>query len=263
MQSGREINSIDVESKNRVCLIGTDVVDELFPAENPVDKTITVNGISYTVIGTLQFSGKFAASSNNNSVIIPYTTAMSLLGKGYISSVDMYIQDENLSDDTTSDIEAVLNSAFNYNEDGYIVTNMHRITSYNVCYTKLLRLSGNFLNRAKTESEIAKKYPKALNTTGLILVGLAILGGYIVTAFGEIWPAVIALTLASLDLALCAYFFRKSRYTFISAGFFIIPFTLAFAHWFSERDVTQSIGWMTVAWGGLASAYIGISYNFV
>jgi len=119
-------------------------------------------------------------------------------------------------------------------------------------------LSGNFLNRAKTESEIAKKYPKALNTTGLILVGLAILGGYIVTAFGEIWPAVIALTLASLDLALCAYLFRKSRYTFISAGFFIIPFTLAFAHWFSERDVTQSIGWMTVAWGGLASAYIGI-----
>lgn len=127
MQSGREINSIDVESKNRVCLIGTDVVDELFPAENPVDKTITVNGISYTVIGTLQFSGKFAASSNNNSVIIPYTTAMSLLGKGYISSVDMYIQDENLSDDTTSDIEAVLNSAFNYNEDGYIVTNMQFI----------------------------------------------------------------------------------------------------------------------------------------
>jgi len=119
-------------------------------------------------------------------------------------------------------------------------------------------LTGNFLNRAKTESEITKKYPKALYTTGLILIGLAILGGYIFTGFGEIWAAVIALTLASLDLALCAYLFRKSRYTFLSAGLFIVPFTLGFANWFSEHDVAQDIGWTTVAWGGLAAAYIGM-----
>lgn len=119
-------------------------------------------------------------------------------------------------------------------------------------------LIGNFLGRAKTESEIAKKYPNALNATGLILVGLAVLGGYIATAFGKTWPAVIALSLTSIDLAFCATLFRKSRYTFLSAGLFVVPFTLAFAQWFSDGDVSQAIGWMTVAWVCLGAAYISM-----
>ncbi len=127
MQSGREINMIDVESKNRVCLIGKDVVDELFATENPIGKDISINGISYCVIGILQDSGGFSAGSNNSTVIVPYTTAMGLLGTGYINSLDIYLQDENLSDTTTAEIESVLNTAFNYNEDGFVVTNMQTI----------------------------------------------------------------------------------------------------------------------------------------
>jgi len=118
-------------------------------------------------------------------------------------------------------------------------------------------LIGQVLKRVKSESAILQNYPKALNATGLILIGLTILGGY-VFAFSKIWPAVIAMTLASFDLALCAYFFQKSRYTFLSSGLFIVPFSLAFGRWFTDQNITQSLGWMTVAWGGLALIYIGV-----
>ena len=117
-------------------------------------------------------------------------------------------------------------------------------------------LIGQFFKRAELKSGITQNYPKALNATSLILIGLTILGGYIV-ALEKIWPAVIALALASVDLAFCAYFFQKSRYTFLSAGLFIVPFSLAFGRWFADQNVAQPIGWMTVAWGSLALVYIG------
>lgn len=127
VEMGRGINILDVENKSRVCLVGSDIVKEFFPTETPLDKEIKINGITYTIIGTLQSSGGFSASSNDNSVIIPYTTAMGLLGTGYINSLDIYLADESLSDTTTADIEASLNTAFNYNEDGFKVTNMQSI----------------------------------------------------------------------------------------------------------------------------------------
>ena len=125
--SGRGINIIDCESKNRVCLIGQDIAGKYFLAENPVGKNIIINGITYTVIGTLQASTRFSSGSNNDSVIIPYTTAMGLLGTGYIKSVDVYMANKDLADETTADIERVLNTAFNYNKDGYSIVNMQTV----------------------------------------------------------------------------------------------------------------------------------------
>ena len=127
LETGRGINLLDIESKNRVCLIGQNIVDEYFLTESPINKEITINGITYTVIGTLQASSGFSLNSNDDSVIIPYTTAMGLLGVGNINSVDVYMVDGDLSDETTSQIKQVLNTAFNYNEDGYMISNMQYI----------------------------------------------------------------------------------------------------------------------------------------
>lgn len=127
MNFGREINILDVKNKNRVCLVGQDIVDEIFPTETPIDKEIIINGITHTIIGTLQESSDFSAGSSDATVIIPYTTAMSLLDIGYISSLDIYIDDETLSDVTTTEIENTLLSAFNDNDAGFTITNMQNI----------------------------------------------------------------------------------------------------------------------------------------
>ncbi|HBI02852.1 MAG TPA: ABC transporter permease, partial [Paenibacillaceae bacterium] len=127
IDKGRGINILDCDYKNRVCLIGQNIVDEYFKTESPIDKDISINGITYTVVGTLQKSSGYSMDSNDNGVIIPYTTAMGLLGTGYINSVDVYMENGDLSDETTSEIERVLNTAFNYNENGYSVSNMQNI----------------------------------------------------------------------------------------------------------------------------------------
>ncbi|MGB8984956.1 MAG: hypothetical protein WCC12_24035, partial [Anaerolineales bacterium] len=119
-------------------------------------------------------------------------------------------------------------------------------------------LIGRRVEHSESESSLMHHYAEALNRTSLALIALALLGGYGAAFYGKTWPAVAALTLASLDLAVCAYLFRKAGYTALASGLFVIPFTLGWARWFQDGNVAQSLGWMTAAWNGLALLYIGI-----
>lgn len=124
LKSGRQINIIDINSKNQVAIIGDDIVKELYYGVNPVGKNLLINGTTYQIIGTLSASNGLGINSTNNMVIIPYTTALRNLGVKNIISLDVYLEDTSIADDTVTDIKSVLNPAFNYKEDAYSVFNM-------------------------------------------------------------------------------------------------------------------------------------------
>lgn len=143
IETGRGVNIFDIESKNKVCLIGSNIANELFWGEDPIGKKLLIAGVTYTIIGTLQESSSFSDSSHNDAVIIPYTTSMSLLGTGYISSVDVYMSDANDSEKITNDIESVLNQAFNYKDSSFTVINMQdMLASMNKITTMLSLMLG-------------------------------------------------------------------------------------------------------------------------
>jgi len=124
VKSGREINILDLNSKNQVALVGSDVVKELFYGIDPIGKDLKINGITYTVIGTLKASSGFSLGSNNGAVIIPYTTALRNLGIKNITNLDVYLTDTAIADDTVVNIKSVLNPAFNYKDKAYSIFNM-------------------------------------------------------------------------------------------------------------------------------------------
>lgn len=124
LNSGRAINILDLESKNQVAIIGSNIVRELFFGINPIGEKIIINGMTYTVIGTLKTSSGFTLDSTNDTVIIPYTTALRTLGVKNISTLDAYLEDTDLADQTVLEIKGILNQAFNYNEDAYKIYNM-------------------------------------------------------------------------------------------------------------------------------------------
>jgi len=124
LKSGRAINSLDLESKNKVAIIGSSIVEEFYYGVDPIGKELIINGTTYTVMGTLAASTGFSAGSNNDTVIIPYTTALSSLGVKNITSLDVFLTDTNMADDTVTDIKSVLNSAFNNKDNAYTIFNM-------------------------------------------------------------------------------------------------------------------------------------------
>ena len=70
---GRFVTESDLEHSSPVMVIGEDVRQALFAREDPLNKVVTLNGTSYTVIGVFEIKGKMMGHSNDNFVLVPFT----------------------------------------------------------------------------------------------------------------------------------------------------------------------------------------------
>ncbi|HWQ43811.1 MAG TPA: ABC transporter permease [Desulfosporosinus sp.] len=127
LASGRGVNSLDVNNKNRIAIIGSDLAKELFLGIDPIGQQILLNGNTFTVVGVLKATGGSLMGSTNNTVMLPYTSAMKTLGVRNITNLDVYMSDANKSESITNDLTTILNSAFNYRENTFSVLNMQNM----------------------------------------------------------------------------------------------------------------------------------------
>jgi macrolide transport system ATP-binding/permease protein len=85
---GRFFTEQEMRSREKVALLGTTVVTNLFGENNPVGETIKINQINFKVIGILPTKGAGGFRDQDDTVIIPITTAMyRLLGKDYVDNI--------------------------------------------------------------------------------------------------------------------------------------------------------------------------------
>ncbi len=71
---GRYITDQDYYHNTRVCFIGQDIVDKLFPTVDPIGKELTVGGHNFTVVGVAEKVGTSFGVSQDNFVFIPLGT---------------------------------------------------------------------------------------------------------------------------------------------------------------------------------------------
>jgi putative ABC transport system permease protein len=74
VEVGRYITESDYSHSAMVCFIGHDLVDEFFPAVDPLDKEVIVRGIPFRVIGVAARIGSTFGQSQDKFVDIPLTT---------------------------------------------------------------------------------------------------------------------------------------------------------------------------------------------
>ncbi|MBN2103801.1 ABC transporter permease [bacterium] len=80
IDEGRAFSEVDVQQKRDVAVIGKDIVDALFPFEDPIGKSIIVDGRRYEVIGTIEELGRRFGGSEDNKVAIPLSTFLKYYG---------------------------------------------------------------------------------------------------------------------------------------------------------------------------------------
>lgn len=91
VQSGRFLSSLDVEFRQRVVILGTAVVRNLFPAGvDPLGESIKINGEIYKVIGVLEEKQGGGDRTQDDKIVIPITNAQRLLKNAMIR--DFYVQ---------------------------------------------------------------------------------------------------------------------------------------------------------------------------
>jgi putative ABC transport system permease protein len=74
IERGRYINDADYRHNSRVCVIGRDLVDKLFPMTDPLDKEVSIGGIPFRVIGVTEKVGSILGQSADNFAIVPLST---------------------------------------------------------------------------------------------------------------------------------------------------------------------------------------------
>jgi len=71
ISDGRNFIPDDIRYSRNVCILGMDVVDRLFPFEDPLGKKIQLKGLDYIVIGITERKGEAFGSSQDNYIAIP------------------------------------------------------------------------------------------------------------------------------------------------------------------------------------------------
>lgn len=75
-EEGRFIMEGDVARSAKICVLGADLKDNLFPFTSPLGKEIRIGPEKFTVVGTLEKRGAMFGQSRDNIVGIPITTLM-------------------------------------------------------------------------------------------------------------------------------------------------------------------------------------------
>ncbi|MFO7981065.1 MAG: ABC transporter permease [Candidatus Aminicenantes bacterium] len=75
-ERGRFITEADMNHRTKVCVLGADVKETLFPHTDPIGKEIRIGAHRFTVIGETEKRGAMFGQSRDNIVVIPLTTAL-------------------------------------------------------------------------------------------------------------------------------------------------------------------------------------------
>ena len=126
LQVGRNIAYSDIVSRQKVCVIGAYVAQELFgSADKAISDTLKINGYAFKVVGVVEAQDEddMEDGGTDDFVWIPYSVATSLAGSANISSYTLTVSDTDNADTVKTLIQNFLYETFK-DSDLYRVTAM-------------------------------------------------------------------------------------------------------------------------------------------
>lgn len=89
LESGEFFTDRDITARAKVCVLGSEVVEKLFPNDDPIGKQVRIRNVPFKVIGVLKSKGQTAVGTSNDDIILaPSKTVLDRLSGGrFISSI--------------------------------------------------------------------------------------------------------------------------------------------------------------------------------
>ncbi len=108
VDQGRAFNAQEVENGKFVCVIGSGVVEKLFPRGTPVGEEIKINNIPFKVLGTIEKKGASLGGDQGNFVAIPISVALDMFGSHRSINIMVQGKDQDTYADLIEQSRAVL-----------------------------------------------------------------------------------------------------------------------------------------------------------
>lgn len=112
VDQGRYIEYVEVEKRQKVCVVGTYTASELFGTKAAVGKTLKINGETYSVIGVLEETADSEEGSSDDAIYIPYTLATSISWMRGVNSYVLSARSEDTVDGAMDKLESYFLSIF-------------------------------------------------------------------------------------------------------------------------------------------------------
>jgi putative ABC transport system permease protein len=71
---GRPFSTNEYNNATNICILGVDVIDQLFEKENPINKEIIVSGLKMKVVGILSKKGNMMGGGDDRVIMVPLET---------------------------------------------------------------------------------------------------------------------------------------------------------------------------------------------
>ncbi len=106
---GRFFNELEVQASRRVCVVGQDIAEGLFPNENAVGKDIKINGLPLKIVGVLekQGSGFLGSFSLDGQIIMPLKVFERIFGDRGNMRIDIKVKNPEKIEEAKEEITAI------------------------------------------------------------------------------------------------------------------------------------------------------------
>lgn len=112
MDLGRFFNQAEADGGRPVCVLGSEVADNLFPSETPLGKTIRIGTSTFRVIGVVEKQGSLLGlESLDNRIVIPIQSFFRRFGATRGIQINVKAADLAHLDDTKEELRGILRKA--------------------------------------------------------------------------------------------------------------------------------------------------------
>ena len=128
LQAGRIWTEQEGKSGRNICVVGTDIVENLFDGVSPfrvLGKEIKVGGVPYTIQGVADSFGKVLGFSRDNFVYIPFDTGQKIFGARKTITVHIQVEDSDDFETAKDEVRSIMRNRrkkkFSDEDDGFAV----------------------------------------------------------------------------------------------------------------------------------------------
>ena len=110
LERGRHILKEDEDHSRSVCVVGSDIVEKVFPYLDPLGRWLKVGPNNFLIVGIGQKKGKILGYSQDNYVRIPITTFQKIYGSRRSISINIHTTSQQQMERAQEEVRTILRS---------------------------------------------------------------------------------------------------------------------------------------------------------
>nr|MBU1328020.1 ABC transporter permease [Candidatus Omnitrophota bacterium] len=252
---GRFFTEEEVKMRSRVIVLGATVVRELFGDTDPIGETIKLNLVNFKVIGILPVKGANTFHDQDDTAMIPITTAMfRVFGKEYVDSIYVEAKSADLLDAAQEGISSLIIKQHRLNKDGedsFQIRNMADIKDTLETTTKTMSLllgsiaaisllvGGigimNIMLVSVTERTREIGLRKAIGATNKDIMVQFLIEAVLMSFIGGITGVALGIGIATLITIFAGWAVKVSMFSIILATTFSLIIGVVFGLWPAQK----------------------------